>query len=126
MDAFVAQQVRRAEHRLDDELSRHLAREPEQDPGLDHRLGEQREVRGARARDRGDRVHVALRHLDHRAEVAERFLGQAQMLVARVRACTDARDAFVDGCRPVRHRAHDGNAVGDLALDRGGRDRGRD
>jgi hypothetical protein len=33
---LVAQELRRAQHRLDDELGRHLAGEPEQDPGLDH------------------------------------------------------------------------------------------
>src|SRR3954454_9891127 len=38
MHALVAQLLRGAEHRLDDELRRDLAREPEQQPGLDHGL----------------------------------------------------------------------------------------
>ena len=37
----------RAEHRLHDQLGRDLAREAEQNAGLDHRLGEQCEIRGA-------------------------------------------------------------------------------
>jgi hypothetical protein len=38
MHLQVAQLLRGAEHRLDDELCRDLAREAEQDPRFDHRL----------------------------------------------------------------------------------------
>ena len=48
--ALVAQLLRGAEHRLHDERRRDLARDAEQDARLDHRLGEQREVRQARSR----------------------------------------------------------------------------
>jgi hypothetical protein len=47
MHLLVAEQDARAEHRLHDKLGRDLAREAEENSGLDHRLGEQREVRGA-------------------------------------------------------------------------------
>ena len=52
-------------------------------PGLDHRLGEQREVRGARARDRRDRVHRVLGHATTRPRCASTLLGQREVLVAR-------------------------------------------
>ena len=63
--ARVAQHLRGAEHRLDDQLGRHVAREPEQDAGLDHRLGEQEEVRGTAAARRRDGVEVRLLQPEH-------------------------------------------------------------
>ena len=58
-----------------------LAGQSEQDPGLDHRLRQQREVRRARAGDRGDRVHVPLGHAHDAADVER----------ARPRRARDAR-----------------------------------
>ena len=43
---------------------------PSRMPGLDHRLGEEREVGRARAGDGGDGVHVGLRDADDAAHVA--------------------------------------------------------
>jgi hypothetical protein len=47
--AQVAHLLRRPQHGLHDELRRDLAGEPEQQPRLDHRLRQKREVRRARA-----------------------------------------------------------------------------
>ena len=124
MHVLVAEQPRRAEHRLDDELRRDLAREAEQDAGLDHRLRQEREVGGARARDGGDRVHVRLGHAHDGAEVAERGLREREMLLVRVRARAEPCHALVDGGRPVRHRPHDRDTFREPPLDRCGRDRG--
>ena len=127
VDVLVAEELRRAEHRLDDELGRHLAREPEQDAGLDHRLGEQREVRGARAGDGGDRVHVRLGDADDPAEVGQALLGEREVLLAGVRAGADARRfprARSTGRSASRGRP--ARAAGDARLDPRGRDRGGD
>ena len=83
---------------------------PSRIPGLDHRLGEQREIGRAGAGDRGDGIHRALGHADDRAEVEQRLLRQAKVLFAGVRACADAGHALVDGRGRVRHRPHDRNA----------------
>ena len=56
----------------------------------------------------------------------EQFLRDREVLLARVRACADPGHAFVDGRGRVRHRAHDGDTVGDPLLDMRGRDRGGD
>ena len=104
---LVAQELRRAEHRLDDELRRDLAGEAEQNAGLDHRLGEQREVRGARAGDGGDGVHVALGHATTRPRCERHSSASARLLLAGVASRADAGDALVDDGGRVRHRAHD-------------------
>ena len=119
----VAHLLRGAEHRLDDELGRDLAREAEQEAGLDHRLGEEREVGGPRARDRGDGVHQLLGHADDRAEMRERLLGERDVGVVGVGAGAEPGDSLVDDRRRVRHRADDRDAGGQVALDRGRRDR---
>ena len=88
--AGVAQHLRRTEHRLDDQLGRDVAREPQQDARLDHRLGEQEEVRGARAAGRRDRVEVHLlepQHLARRTRAAPRRRPGASC--GRVRAGAD-------------------------------------
>ena len=112
MHALVAQLVRRPEHRLHDELRRYLAREAEQDPGLDHRLGEEREVGGTRAGDGRDGVHQLLGHAHDRAEMGERLLGERHVRVVGMRARAEPGDAFVDDRGRVRHRTADRDAVG--------------
>jgi hypothetical protein len=126
VDALVAQLLRGAEHRLDDEGRRRLARDAEQDAGLDHRLGEQCEVRRARAGERRDRVHRVLRYADDAAEMSERFLGEREMLLARVRAGAEAGHSLVHHRRRVGHRANDGHAVRNAGLDLPCGDRRRD
>ena len=48
--AGVPEHLRRADHRLDDQLGGDVSGQPEQDAGLDHRLGQQEEVGRARSR----------------------------------------------------------------------------
>src|SRR4051812_29766217 len=60
MYSLVAQLLRRPEHCLDDERRRDLTRETEQDARLDHRFCEEREIRRARARYGGYRIHRVL------------------------------------------------------------------
>ena len=80
---------------------------PSRMPGLDHRLGEERVVGGARARDGGDRVHLILGHLDDVADGAQHRAGAVEVLAAGVAPGAHPGDALVDGRRRVRHRAHD-------------------
>ena len=69
---LVPKEPRAAEHRLHDELRRDVAGEAEQQPRLDHRLGEEREVRRAGTGERSDRVHVFLCDAHDGPEMAER------------------------------------------------------
>ncbi|OLE30223.1 MAG: hypothetical protein AUG43_03985 [Actinobacteria bacterium 13_1_20CM_3_68_10] len=126
MHLLVAEQLRASEHCLDDELCRDLAPEPEQDARLDHRLGQEREVRRAGAGDRRDGVHVRLGHADDGAEMQEGFLGQGEVWLVRVGARAHACDPLMHDRRRVRHRAHDGNALRQALLDRRGRNRSSD
>ena len=56
----------------------------------------------------------------------EHVLGLREMCVVRVGAGAEAGHALVHDRGRVRHRADDGNAVGDLRFDRARRDRGGD
>ena len=61
-----------------------------------------------------------------RPRCAQHVFRQREVLVAGMRAGADARHALVHDRRRVRHRPHDGHAVGDARLDVRGRDRRRD
>ena len=110
MHLLVAELLRGAEHRLDDELRRDLAREAEQDAGLDHRLGEEREVGGPGAGDRRDRVHRRARARGRPRRGGRAPPRRGQVRVVGVRAGAEPGDPLVHGRRGVRHRAHDGDA----------------
>ena len=122
MHLLVPQKLRGAEHRLDDEVGGDLAREPEQDPRLDHRLRQEREVGRAGAGDGGNCVHVALGDSDDAAEMGEHLLGQLEVPVVRVCAGADSGDSLVHDGGRVRHRADDRDAGRDPALDQRRRD----
>ena len=126
MHLLITQELRRAEHRLHDEVGRDLTRQAEQDARLDHRLGEQREVGRPRPRDCRDRVHVRLGHLNDAADVLEHLLRLGQVAVVRVRTRAETRHPLVHGGRRVRHRAQYRDAVRKMPLDLLRRHRGRD
>src|SRR6266542_2322956 len=70
----VSQHLRRAHHRLDDELGGHVTGQPQEDAGLDHGLGQEEEIGGPRAARRRDSVLVLLRQPDHPPYRAEQSL----------------------------------------------------
>ena len=80
-------------------------------------LGEQREIRRARAGDGGDRVQRGLRQPHNTAEMRQHFLRQVEVLVSCVCAGADAGDALVHRRRRVRHRANDGHVLSQMLLD---------
>ena len=114
------------EHRLDDELRRDLPGEAEQQPCLDHRLGQERKVGRSRSGDCCHGVHQPLGHAHDRPEMRERLLGESDVGVVGVGAGTETRNPFVDDGRRVRHRSHDRDSRRQVTLDRGSRDRRRD
>src|SRR4051794_11422481 len=101
--AGVAQHLGRPEHRLDDQLGRDVARQPEQDARLDHRLGQQEEVRWPAAARRRHGVEMRLLESKHLADVSEELLGQTEVPVGPAPARGHDGPPLVDHPRPVRH-----------------------
>ena len=123
---LVAQQLGRAEHRLNHQRCRDLARQTQQDAGLDHGLGQQGEVGRARARDGGDRVEVILRHHDHPPDVAQDLGGELEMSLIGVATGRDPGHALVHHRRGVGHGADNGHRLGQPRLDKACGDCGHD
>ena len=106
----------RAEQRLHDELLGDVAREPDEHAGFDHRLGDEEDVRRARARQTGDRVERRLADAHDDADRAEQPLGEIEVLGAsrasrprsptrrgrRARACSASRARPADRARALR------------------------
>ena len=109
------QQLGRAEHGLHHQLGGGVPGQAEVDAGLDHRLDDEEQVRGARAGDRGHRVLVALRHGDHPAGRGQDLGHPVEMLLLAVRARRDGRHALVDLGGGVGHHPDHGDPVGQRA-----------
>ena len=109
--AGLAQHLRRADHRLGDQLGGRRARQPEVHAGLDHRLDDKEQVRRPRARDRRDGVLLLLGHPDDPAGRAQQVLGLDQVRLVAVGAAGDRGHPLVDERRRVGHHADDSDAV---------------
>ena len=87
------------------------------DAGLGHRFGEQVDIGGARAAERGDGVHEALFDPLHDADGAEHRLGDLHVGVRCVRAFCDRRRAYCHERGRVGHRPHDARALAQPCFD---------
>ena len=126
MHLLVAKELRRAQHRLDDEIGGDLPRQSQQYPRFDHRLGEECEVSGTGSRYRGYGVEIALLHLHDAADVAQHVARMLQMGVVGVLARRDPGHPLMHDRRSVRHGSDHRHGLVQLVLDRGRRDGSHD
>ena len=101
-------------------------RETEEKPGLDHRLGQQSEVRRPRAGESSYGIEVDLGDPHHPAEMPERLLCKRQIGLTGGAAGSDPRNPLVHERRRVRHGTHDPRLRREVPLDERGRHSGCD